>query len=129
MIVADASAILEWLIGGLQGQAVERTLDGEDIQAPAHLDVEVAQVTRRLAQNAIITPARGRAMLELLAEAPIRRIPLAPLLPRVWALRKNLTAYDAAYVALAEALSAPLVTLDRKIREAPGHQAEVVVPQ
>jgi len=129
MIVADASAIIEWLIGGSRGHAVGLALNGKDIHAPAHLDVEVAQVTRRLALNSVITPARGRAMLELLAEAPIRRIPLAPLLPRVWALRGNLTAYDAAYVALAEALPAPLLTFDRKIPAAPGHQAEVVVPE
>jgi len=129
MIVIDASAIIEWLIGGPRGHAVGRALNGKDIHAPAHLDVEVAQVTRRLALNSVITPARGRAMLELLAEAPIRRIPVAPLLPRVWALRGNLTAYDAAYVALAEALPAPLLTFDRKIPAAPGHQAEVVVPE
>ena len=68
-------------------------------------------------------------MLELLAEAPIRRVPVAPLLPRIWTLRKNLTAYDAAYVALAEALPAPLLTFDREIPAAPGHQAKVVVPE
>lgn len=129
MIVADASAILEWLIGGVRGQAVIRVLENEDILAPAHLDVEVAQVTRRLAHGAVITPARGRAMLELLAEAPIRRVPLPPLLPRVWALRQNLTAYDAAYVALAEAISAPLMTFDQKILSAPGHHATVMFPR
>jgi predicted nucleic acid-binding protein len=129
MIVADASAIMEWLIGGSRGQAVVRALEGEDIHVPAHLDVEVAQVTRRLALDTVITPARGRAMLELLAEMPIRRVSVVPLLPRVWALRENLTAYDAAYVALAESLPAPLLTLDRKIRSAPGHQAEVVFPE
>jgi predicted nucleic acid-binding protein len=128
MIVTDASAIIEWLIGGPRGHAVEEALEGEDIHAPAHLDVEVAQVTRRLALHAVITPARGKAMLELLAEMPIRRVPVAPLLPRIWSLRKNLTAYDAAYVALAEALPAPLLTFDQKIPSAPGHRAEVVVP-
>ena len=129
MIVADASAIIEWLIGGPRGQAVEQALMGEDIHAPAHLDVEVAQVTRRLALSAVITPARGRAMLELLAEVPIRRVPVAPLLPRIWGLRKNLTSYDAAYVALAEALPGPLLTFDQKISSAPGHEAEIVVPK
>ena len=128
MIVVDASAIIEWLIGGSRGQEVGQALDGEEIHVPAHLDVEVAQVTRRLALNAVITPDRGRAMLELLADAPLRRVPLAPLLPRVWDLRKNLTSYDAVYVALAEALPVPLLTFDRKIPAAPGHQAEVVVP-
>jgi predicted nucleic acid-binding protein len=129
MIVADASAVLEWLLGGSKGRAVETALKGEDIHAPGHLDVEVAQATRRLASNSIVTPGRGRAMLELLAEAPIRRFPLAPLLPRIWALRGNLTAYDAAYVALAEALPATLLTFDQKIHGAPGHQAKVVVPE
>ena len=128
MIVADASAVVEWLIGGPRGNAVAAALEGEDVHAPAHLDVEVAQVTRRMAKDSVITPARGNAMLELLAEAPFRRVPLAPLLPRVWALRKDLTAYDAAYVALAEALGAPLLTFDRKIPAAAGHQAEVVIP-
>jgi predicted nucleic acid-binding protein len=129
VIVADASAILEWLMGGSRGEAVGVAMDGVDVHAPAHLDVEVAQATRRLARNSIITPARGRAMLELLAEAPIRRIPLKPLLPRVWDLRGGLTAYDAAYVALAEALPAPLLTFDLKIPGAPGHQAEILVPR
>jgi predicted nucleic acid-binding protein len=129
VIVVDASAIIEWLIAGARGEAVGRALEGQNIQAPAHLDVEVAQVTRRLTRNAVLTPNRGRAMLEILAEAPIRRVPLSPLLPRIWALRASLTAYDAAYVALAEALPAPLLTFDQKIPGAPGHNAQVVVPE
>ena len=129
MIVADASAVLEWLMGGSRGEAVGAAIEGEDVHAPAHLDVEVAQATRRLARNAIITPARGKAMMELLAEAPIRRIPVKSLLPRIWDLRGGLTAYDAAYVALAEALPAPLLTFDLKIPGALGHQAEVLVPR
>jgi len=129
VIVTDASAVIEWLIGGTRGRAAGRIMEKESIHAPAHLDVEVAQVTRRLAIGAVITPARGRAMLELLAEAPIRRVPLTPLLPRIWDLRRNLTSYDAAYVALAEALQAPLLTFDRKIPAAPGHHATVVVPE
>jgi len=128
VIVADASAVLEWLMGGHRGDAVARALRDRDIHVPAHLDVEVAQVTRRLALEAVITPARGGAMMELLGEAPLRRIPLAPLLPRIWTLRPNLTAYDAAYVALAEVLEAPLLTFDARIRAAPGHGAEVLVP-
>jgi predicted nucleic acid-binding protein len=90
--------------------------------------MEVAQVTRRLVLDGMITPARGAAMLELLAEAPLRRIPIVPLLPRIWALRGNLTAYDAAYVALAEALAAPLLTFDHKIPAAPGHGARIILP-
>jgi len=129
MIVADASAVLEWLLGGSKGEAVGAAMDGEDVYAPAHLDVEVAQATRRLARNSIITPSRGKAMVELLAESPIRRVPVKALLPRIWDLRGGLTAYDAAYVALAEALPSPLLTFDLKIPGAPGHQAEVVMPR
>ena len=128
MIITDASAVVEWLLGGPRGEAVARVLEDQEILAPAHLDVEVAQVTRRLTRSAVITPARGRAMLELLGEAPVRRIPVAPLLPRIWTLRENLTAYDAAYVALAEAVEAPLLTFDRKIPATPGHTARIRVP-
>lgn len=120
-----------WLLPELrQEDALDalEALEGREVHAPTHLDVEVAQVTRRLALDAVITPARGAAMLELLAESPVRRTPLSPLLPRIWALRGNLTAYDGAYVALAEALQAPLLTFDRKIPEAPGHRAHVVLP-
>jgi predicted nucleic acid-binding protein len=67
-------------------------------------------------------------MMELLQEAPLRRIPIAPLLPRIWTLRSNLTAYDAAYVALAEALEASLLTFDTRIQSAPGHRAQLLVP-
>jgi predicted nucleic acid-binding protein len=129
MIVADASAVLEWLLGGSRGEAVGAALDGEALYAPAHLDAEVAQATRRLARNSNITPARGKAMMELLAEAPIRRIPVKALLPRIWELRGGLTAYDAAYVALAEALPSPLLTFDLRIPGAPGHRAEILVPR
>lgn len=129
MIVADASAVVEWLLGGSRGAAVGRALEDRQILVPAHLDVEVAQVTRRLQLNAVITPSRGRSMVELLAEAPLTRIPLTPLLPRIWALRQNLTAYDAAYVALAEALEAPLLTFDVKIPAAAGHRARILVPE
>ncbi|MGW8266516.1 MAG: type II toxin-antitoxin system VapC family toxin [Longimicrobiales bacterium] len=75
MIVADASAVVEWLMGGKRGRAVGRILEGEDIVVPAHLDVEVAQVSRRLTFDSVITPVRGRAMLEVLSEAPFRRFP------------------------------------------------------
>ena len=64
----------------------------------------------------------------MVQEMPLVRHAMPPLLPRVWALRDNLTAYDAAYVALAEALDCPLVTFDERIASAPGHGAEIVVP-
>jgi predicted nucleic acid-binding protein len=66
-------------------------------------------------------------VLDAMAAFPLTRYPHRGLLPRVWALRDNLTAYDAVYVALAEALDAPLVTRDRRLAAGPGHQAVVEV--
>jgi predicted nucleic acid-binding protein len=95
------------------------------LHAPHLLDAEVAHVVRRYAAIGQIGPERGRALLGDLADIPMQRHPHDWLLPRVWELRHNLTAYDAIYVALAEALDAPLVTRDRRLAAAPGHQARV----
>ena len=83
---------------------------------------------RRLAAPGVIDDARGRASLEILQEMPLHRHLVAPLLPRIWDLKHNLTAYDAAYVALAESLECPVVTFDARISHAPGVQAEIIVP-
>lgn len=95
------------------------------MHAPALVDFEVAQVLRRLVAGGAMSASRGRAALELLAELPVSRHPGVPLLPRVWELRANLTAYDAAYVALAEALACPLLTGDASLARAPGLRAPV----
>ena len=89
------------------------------------LDVEVAQVIRRYAANGEIDSERGRMALTDLADLPLRRYPHDFLLPRVWALRNNLTAYDATYVALAEVLDVPLLTRDRRLAGAAGHHARI----
>lgn len=96
-----------------------------ETHAPELLDVEVAQVLRRLVGTSVITAARGRASVEILQELGLFRHPARPLLPRVWSLRENLTAYDAVYVALAEALGCPLVTFDGQLARAPGPGTEV----
>jgi predicted nucleic acid-binding protein len=82
-------------------------------------------VIRRYAQNGEIDGERGRLALADLADFPLRRYPHDFLLPRMWDLRNNLTAYDAAYVALAEALDTPLLTRDRRLAAAAGHHAEI----
>jgi predicted nucleic acid-binding protein len=127
MIVVDASAVLETLLRTPNAEAVERRLfdQSQTLHAPHLLDVEVAQVLRRYAGNGEIDGERGRTALADLADFPLRRYPHDFLLPRVWDLRKNLTAYDAVYIALAEALDAPLLTCDRRLATAPGHQARV----
>jgi predicted nucleic acid-binding protein len=127
MIVVDASAVLETLLRTPNAAAVEKRLfePSQTLHAPHLLDVEVAQVLRRYARNGEIDDERGRAALADLADFPLRRYPHDFLLPRVWDLRQNLTAYDAVYVALAEALDAPLLTCDRRLATAPGHQARI----
>lgn len=106
---------------------VERRLFGarEVLYAPHLLDVEVAQVLRRYAARGEIDRERGRAALADLADFPLYRYPHDFLLPRVWELRNNLTAYDAVYVALAEALDATLLTRDRRLAAAAGHRARI----
>jgi predicted nucleic acid-binding protein len=127
MIVVDASALLEALLRTPAAKAVEKRLfDPEQtLHAPHLLDVEVAQVVRRYAANGEIDNDRGRAALADLADLPLHRYPHDLLLPRVWDLRSNLTAYDAVYVALAEALDAPLLTRDRRLAAAAGHHARI----
>lgn len=129
MIVLDASAAIEWLLQTQLGLRVEARLfaAGETLHAPHLLDVEVAQVLRRFAASGRVTAERARDALEDLADLAILRYPHHVLLNRVWEMRDNLTAYDATYVALAEALGAAVVTCDGAIAAAPGHQARVEV--
>jgi predicted nucleic acid-binding protein len=98
---------------------------GETLHAPHLLDVEVAQVLRRYALAGLFGAERGVEALKDLADFPIARYPHQPFLLRIWELRHNVTAYDAAYLALAEALAAPLVTRDAKLASAAGHQARI----
>ena len=127
MIVVDASAALEALLRTPAAKAVERLLFDplQTLHAPYLLDVEVAQVLRRYAANGEIDGERGRAALADLMDFPLRRYPHDFLLPRVWDLRNNLTAYDAIYVALAELLDATLLTRDKRLASARGHHARV----
>ena len=127
MIVLDASALLDVLLRTPTAPVVEQRLfqPGETLHAPHLIDVEAAQVLRRYAAAGEIDDARGRDALADLADFPLRRYPHDFLLPRLWTLRDNLTAYDAAYVALAEALDAPLLTRDRRLAAAPHHRAKI----
>lgn len=121
--------MLEVLLGTRRGTRIEdRVLSrGESLHAPHLLDVEVAQVLRRYAAAGNLRSERGLEALTDLADFPIHRYPHDVLLPRIWELRHNVTAYDAAYLALAEILPAPLVTCDGRLASAPGHSAKVEV--
>jgi len=127
VIVVDASVALEVLLRTTDGDAIaDELLDGRDtLHAPHLIDVEVAQVVRRYVRRKEITAERGREIIGLLTAFPIARYPHQPLLERMWELRANLTAYDAAYVALAEGLRAVLLTRDARLAGAPRIQARV----
>ena len=127
MIVVDASALVELLLRTAAANVVELRLfaPGQTLHAPHLVDVEVAQVVRRYAAIGDIDARRGDEALKDLTDLPLRRYPHDFLLPRVWQLRHNLTAYDAIYFALAEALDAPLLTRDERLASAAGHGARV----
>ena len=129
MIVLGASATIEWLLQSPTGVKIDQRIFSplESLHAPHLLDVEVTQVLRRYVRDKAITARRGQEALEDLADMPLSRYPHDLLIPRIWELRATLTAYDAAYVALAELLDARLLTCDGKIASASGHHAIVDV--
>jgi predicted nucleic acid-binding protein len=97
----------------------------ETLHTPHLLDVEVAQVLRRYTRTGELDAARGLQALEDLVDFPLTRYPHDLFLLRIWELRQNVTAYDAAYVALAEALGALLLTRDAALASAPGNRAQI----
>ena len=127
MIVVDASAVIEVLLNTAAGETVaDRLLDpAETVSAPHLLDIEVLQVLRRYSLAGNLDSERGQQAVEDLAGLPITRYRHDFFLPRIWELRKNVTAYDAVYVALAEALNATLLTRDERLAGAPGHSATI----
>ena len=127
MWVLDASVVLEVLLKTPLGtRHAERVLQTDTaLHAPHLVDVEVAQVLRRLTLAREITEARAHEVLENLADLPLVRHEHVPLLDRIWQLRASVTEYDAAYLALAEGLAVPLLTCDGKLSRAHGHRASV----
>ena len=100
----------------------------ESLHAPHLLDLEVVQVLRRYLRAGIIDEERATQALEDFSSFSIQRYPHDLFLPRIWELRQNLTAYDAAYIALAEALGATLLTCDKALARTPGHHANIQLP-
>ena len=124
MIVTDASVIVH----GLEREGPSRLLlmDG-DIHVPHLADLEVAQALRAQVSRGSVSASAAEARLARWRTLGISRYPAVGLLARVWTLRENLSAYDASYVALAEALECPLATADRRLASAPGPSCEMVL--
>lgn len=122
MLVLDASAVVELLLGTSRALAVIDRLEDEThtIHAPHLIDVEVLGVLRRLALRGVISAAAAARALDDYRDLGIERHAHEPLLERAWAIRENVTAADAMYVALAEALPARLLTFDARLLNAPG---------
>ena len=121
MIVVDASVLATALADdGDDGRRARQRLAGERLHAPELVDLEVASVLRRLCASNRLEPDRAAQAIADLGALRLERVSHRPLLRRCWELRHNITVYDAAYVSLAEALDAPLVTADARLVSAPG---------
>lgn len=128
-VVCDASAVVAVLLdSGGDGQWATARLAEADLYAPALLPYECANVIRRAELNGAISADQGAQAHADLLDLAVDLWPYELLASRTWQLRANLSSYDAAYVALAEMLAAPLVTLDRRIPRAPGITCSVSVP-
>jgi predicted nucleic acid-binding protein len=127
MIVLDASAALEWLLRHPAASRVEQRISeaGEWVLAPHLLDVEILQVVRRLVGLHAIDDVRAAELFEDFAGLRIVRCSHRPFSARIWELRANLTACDAAYVAVAESFDAVLLTHDARLARTSGHRAQV----
>lgn len=129
-LIVDAGALAEVLLSTASGKTLLPMLRAAaaGIHAPALLDAEVVSVLRRRELRSEIQPTEAaEAMAVLVGGLPITRHPLAPLIARSWQLRRNFTIYDALYVALAEALEGPLLTLDHRLAAATQRHSEAQI--
>ena len=129
MIVVDASALLEFLLQTELGARVEARLfrDDDELHAPHLVDVEIVQGLRRLVRTGELASGRAEEAIADLTDVNLHRHAHLDLLGRAWKLRDNITACDAMYVVLAEAIEAPLVTCDGPLAKASGHRARIEV--
>ena len=129
MIVLDASAAIDWLLQTPAGQRIESRIYSrkDTLHAPQLLDLEVTQVLRRLVHQGAVPAHRGDEAIRDLLDLRVNRYAHFVLLPRIWQLRHNFSAYDAAYIVLAENLGAPLLTRDRRLASSGHHTAVVEV--
>lgn len=123
MIVVDASVVIDFLVDASRTTAIREAFRryDDDLHAPAHLDLEVAAALRRHVSAGQLHRRRADAAMADLADLAVHRHHVAPLMPRVWDLHEHVSPYDAAYLALAEALGAPLLSRDARLARAHGH--------
>lgn len=125
-LVADTSVVVPALVdAGAAGETARAALDVPDVVAPTLLDVEVVNALRGRVRGGKLSARRAHAAIGILRAMPLDRYDVVPLLERVWELRDNLTAYDATYVALAEAVDATLVTGDERLAKSAGSRCEI----
>lgn len=126
MIVVDSSAVVDALATADGTEVLRDRLRSRELHAPTLLDFEVVSALRGLTLGGHLSPARAEDLLTDFDDLPVHRwAPVDPLRRRAFALREHLSAYDAAYVALAEALDVPLVTRDVRLARARGHVASI----
>ncbi|HWY21590.1 MAG TPA: type II toxin-antitoxin system VapC family toxin [Candidatus Acidoferrum sp.] len=120
MIVLDASAAIDWLLQTVAGRQIESRIysSGESLHAPHLFDLEVAQVLRRLVREGAVSAPRADQAIQDLLDLRVTRYPHFVFLPHIWRLRDNFSAYDAAYVTLADKLGATLITRDTRLTSA-----------
>lgn len=127
-VVVDASALVDLLLNHDAAPAVRSALRRATLYAPSTLDGEVLSGIRSAWLRGTVPDDRAEVALDDLAAMPVERVPDRVLLREAWALRHNVSAPDALYVALARKLACPLITLDRRLAAAPGLEITVVVP-
>jgi predicted nucleic acid-binding protein len=129
VIVIVASALIDALLDPEKVPQVQAAFDNENspVIAPSVIDLEVAQTFRRMVRAKEILPVRGASALRSIALLPLERVHHINFMQRIWELRDNATAYDAAYIALAEHLEAPIITTDRKFEGIAAHMAKIIL--
>ena len=128
-VVIDASVACAALLpGDANSEWARGVLDSQTLVGPELLVVEVSHLLRRSVRGGVIPDAEGRAAIGDLVNIIDEFFEHAPFAERIWDLHPNVTSYDAVYVALAEALGAPLATLDHKLRRAPGPRCDFLSP-
>jgi len=126
VIVVDTSAVVTALAGRSPSQGLIERLSGDpDLHAPHVIDVEILHALRRLVARGRLSEERAADVRLDFGDLTIMRYPHHPLADRIWELRNNVTAHDAAFVALSETLDVPLITCDARLASAGEHSSDI----